>query len=66
MIEPTKEMIEAGAMALVQWEADSVWPDSWGSMAIQYRKEARKVWMAMNEVNSAAKAEEVGCDARAG
>ena len=45
--EPTPEMIEAGAQALVSWENGSVWPDSWGVHANQHRRDARKCYIAM-------------------
>lgn len=53
--EPTNDMIEAGAQALVQWENGAVWPDSWGSDANLHRRDARKVWMAMHEVAAESK-----------
>jgi hypothetical protein len=44
---PNALMIEEGAQALVRWEDDSVWPDSWGSDADRIRREAMKVYAAM-------------------
>lgn len=48
MIEPTKEMIEAGAQRLVSWEDGSVWPNSWDGLAVAAaRQEAERVWRSM-------------------
>lgn len=48
MFEPTKAMIEAGAQRLVSWEEGSVWPDSWGGLAVAAaRQEAERVWRSM-------------------
>lgn len=48
--EPNDEMCDQGAQALVSWENGSVWPESWGEIAArQYRKDARKAWVAMAE-----------------
>ena len=49
-IEPTQAMIEEGAQAIVQWENESKWPESWGSDAARHRKDARRAYMAMIEV----------------
>lgn len=47
-VEPTHEMCDQGAQAIVQWENGCVWPDSWGdTYAKQYRKDANKAYCAM-------------------
>ena len=47
-VEPTHEMCDQGAQAIVQWENGCVWPDSWGdTYAKQYRKDAKKAYSAM-------------------
>lgn len=47
-VEPTPEMCDEGAQAIVQWENGAVWPDSWGiTYANQYRKDAMKAYKAM-------------------
>jgi archaellum component FlaC len=47
-LEPTKEMIEAGAQRLVSWEDNSVWPDSWSPLHVAAaRNEAERVWRSM-------------------
>jgi len=47
-LEPTKEMIEAGAKRLMSWEDDSVWPDSWTPLQVAgARNEAERVWRSM-------------------
>lgn len=47
--EPTEEMIEEAAKAIVSWDDGCVWPDSWGTDAIRHRKDARKVFHAMRQ-----------------
>lgn len=47
-LQPTPEMIEAGAQRLVSFEEDSVWPDSWAPLQIAAaRNEAERVWRSM-------------------
>lgn len=47
-LEPTPEMCDEGAQAIVQWENGAVWPDSWGiTYANRYRKDAMKAYKAM-------------------
>lgn|SRR5574343_613528 len=47
-VEPTHEMCDQGAQAIVQWENGCVWPDSWGNTYVkQYRKDAKKAYSAM-------------------
>lgn len=47
-VEPTPEMCDEGAQAIVQWENGAVWPDSWGiTYADSYRKDAMKAYKAM-------------------
>lgn len=48
-LEPTPEMIEQGAQALVQWACDGlVWPDSWSVLDVQSaRRDAEKAYRAM-------------------
>lgn len=47
-LEPTPEMIEAGAQRLVRWEDDCEWPDSWSPMQVAAaRNEAERVWRSM-------------------
>ncbi|WP_455233484.1 hypothetical protein [Geopseudomonas aromaticivorans] len=53
LLEPSPEMIEAGAQAIAQWDDGAVWPDSWGSDANRHRRDARKAYIAMVEVQQA-------------
>ena len=47
-LDPTPEMIEAGAKRLVIWEGDCIWPDSWsGAQVAAARTEAERVWRSM-------------------
>lgn len=47
-LEPTSEMIDAGAQRLVSWEEGSVWPDSWSPLQVAAaRNEAERVWRSM-------------------
>jgi len=47
-LEPTVEMIEAGAQGLVHWEGDCVWPVSWSPIQVTAaRTEAERVWRSM-------------------
>jgi hypothetical protein len=47
-LEPTPEMIEAGAQRLVSWTDDAVWPDSWVALQLAAaRNEAERVWRSM-------------------
>lgn len=46
-VEPTEEMIEAGAQAIASWDAGATWPDSWGADAERHRSDARKAYNAM-------------------
>lgn len=47
-IEPTKEMIDHGAQAVVSWEEGSVWPDSWSQTQVnRARRFARNAYIAM-------------------
>jgi hypothetical protein len=47
-IEPTTEMIEAGAQRLVSWEDNCVWPNSWSALQVAAaRNEAERVWRSM-------------------
>ena len=52
-LEPSREMIEAGAQAIAQWDDGAVWPDSWGRDADRHRRDARKAYIAMAEVHRA-------------
>lgn len=47
-VEPDATLIDEGAQALAQWGENSTWPDSWENwQVIQFRKEARKVYITM-------------------
>ena len=47
-LDPTKEMIEAGAQRLVSWEDGSKWPDSWDALQVRAaRNDAERVWRSM-------------------
>lgn len=47
-IDPTREMIEAGAQRLVSWGENCVWPDSWDELQVHAaRTEADRCWRAM-------------------
>ena len=46
-VEPTQHMMDQGAQATLSWETGAVWPDSWGSDAKRYIKEAGKTYRAM-------------------
>jgi len=48
-LDPTHDMIEQGAQALVQWACDGlVWPDSWSVLDVQSaRRDAKKAYRAM-------------------
>ncbi len=47
-IDPTKEMIEAGAQSLVSWDDECVWPDSWDAITLSaVRTHAERVWRSM-------------------
>ncbi len=47
-IDPTKEMIEAGAKSLVSWDDECVWPDSWDAITRSAaRTQAERVWRSM-------------------
>ena len=43
----TQHMMDQGAQATLSWETGAVWPDSWGSDAKRYIKEAGKTYRAM-------------------
>lgn len=47
-LEPTPEMIEAGAQRLVRWEDGCTWPDSWSGLDVAAaRNDAERVWRSM-------------------
>ena len=47
-INPTKEMIEAGAQGIVSWEDGCVWPDSWDAITVaSARNTAERAWRSM-------------------
>ena len=47
-INPTREMIEAGAQRLVSWDEGCVWPDSWDAVTLSaVRTQAERVWRSM-------------------
>lgn len=46
-VEPTQEMIEEGAKAIVSWDEGCEWPKSWGADADRHRKDCRKSYHAM-------------------
>lgn len=47
-LTPTPEMIEAGAQRLVNWQDDTVWPDSFSDEELLlWRKLAERVWRSM-------------------
>jgi hypothetical protein len=47
-LEPTQEMIEAGAQLLVRWEDGCIWPDSFDKLhVIAAKQEAERVWRSM-------------------
>lgn len=47
-VEPTQEMIVAGAKRLLSWEDGSEWPDSWSPLQIAAAKnDAERVWRSM-------------------
>lgn len=47
-LDPTPEMIDAGAQRLVRWEDGCVWPDSWSELQVgAARTEAERVWRSM-------------------
>jgi hypothetical protein len=47
-LEPTTEMIEAGAQRLVSFEENSTWPDSWTPLQVAAaRNESERVWRSM-------------------
>lgn len=47
-LDPTPEMIEAGAQRLVRWDEGSVWPTSWTKLEVAAaRNEAERVWRSM-------------------
>ena len=47
-LEPTKEMIEAGAQRLVHWEDGCEWPWSYDELTvINSRNIAERVWRSM-------------------
>jgi len=47
-VEPTPEMCNQGAQAIVSWENGATWPDSWGVLkANRHRKDCRKAYVAM-------------------
>lgn len=47
-LDPTPEMIDAGAQRLVRWEDGCVWPDSWSPMQVAAaRNDAERVWRSM-------------------
>jgi hypothetical protein len=48
-VDPTPEMIEAGAKRLVSWEGKNCkWPTSWDSLTVAVaRNEAERVWRSM-------------------
>ena len=48
-LEPTKEMIEAGAQRLVRWETGKeIWPTSWSALDVSAsRNDAERVWRSM-------------------
>ena len=49
-LDPTPEMIEAGAQRLVRWEDGCTWPDSWSVLQVAAaRNEAERVWRSMWE-----------------
>ena len=49
-LDPTPEMIEAGAQRLVRWEDGCTWPDSWSGLQVAAaRNEAERVWRSMWE-----------------
>ena len=49
-LDPTPEMIDAGAQRLVRWEDGCVWPDSWSGLEVAAaRNEAERVWRSMWE-----------------
>ncbi len=47
-LEPTHDMIEAGAQRLVSWEDGCTWPESWDALTVAAaRNEAERVWRSM-------------------
>ena len=47
-LTPTPEMIEAGAQRLVNWQDDTVWPDSFSDDELRlWRTLAERVWRSM-------------------
>lgn len=48
-LDPTKEMIEAGAQRLVRWETGKeVWPDAWSKLDVRAaRNDAERCWRSM-------------------
>lgn len=48
-LEPTHEMIEAGAQRLVRWETgQEKWPDAWSEMDVRAaRNDAERCWRSM-------------------
>lgn len=48
-LEPTRDMIEAGAQRLVRWERDDhKWPDDWSALHVAAaRNEAERCWRLM-------------------
>ena len=47
-LNPTPEMIEAGAQRLVHWEGECEWPKSWSSLQVRAaRNDAERVWRSM-------------------
>lgn len=47
-VEPTRNMIEAGAQRLVSWEDGCTWPDSWSALQVAAaRNDAERVWRSM-------------------
>lgn len=48
-LNPTKEMIEAGAQRLVRWETgNEKWPDAWSALDVRAsRNDAERVWRSM-------------------
>jgi len=47
-LEPTPQMIDAGAQRLVRDEAGSTWPDSYDPLHVKAaRDEAERVWRSM-------------------
>ena len=48
-LDPTSEMVEAGAQRLVRWETgNEKWPDAWATIdVIAARNDAERCWRSM-------------------